>query len=520
MFNIQSKLIILRQDNESLLSRFVAVATGDDLEETDFQQSLDGRVLFTASQDSKLLGPVIDRNGALVSDLTFLAGTVTEFKNSVNYWETAEPSSVLNVSGTLQMSTAVPAGQFAGVGGHITLDDLKFITWLDAQGSKLSGIYHVSQHSGGGELIIESTARIALAPGLNGAIQLGLGTNGNNTQYVYLQNRGYPSLSEPLKNSLPFYCSTRFWDSVAGNHASCTDVGFQGIATSGGDGELHFFTDSTRPNDIGSDGVRKTIATMSKEGFTSLGTTKTADQPLVPTATLNAKQGIDNNIETVGQFLRASSHLAAVKSGTGAKALTLQNNDSFHVDIGTDAVGWAKVPLSRNLTTFAGFTANGIDCTKDITIAGVLGGTIHNGVGSIRVVIGDTNTGAPVSSGSNVLTGKGWGFEIYVTASVYKLKLFAFDSSYSQSTEVDFPFVNNGHPFTLQKTNNTLKLWMNVERNSRLNTTTTPLVELTGAPTTGLTAEKYVTLQGVGDGVNTVTQTLANLHENLIFNIN
>lgn len=75
----------------------------------------------------------------------------------------------LDANGTLNLSGETLSGVWANLANSVVVPDLSYFGFVKpGSGIKAGGMYWWDGHSGGGELILESSARIAIAPGLNG----------------------------------------------------------------------------------------------------------------------------------------------------------------------------------------------------------------------------------------------------------------------------------------------------------------------------------------------------------------
>lgn len=281
-------------------------------------------------------------------------------------------------------------------------DQYSYFGWVDDTGADKAGLYWWDSHSGGGELIIDSSARIALAPGINGAIQIGLATPGS-LQWAYLQNRGPSTASITTTDSLPLYFTSSRWNGSASE--LCTGVGLQGVGTATGDGELMFFADSSRPNDLGTDGTRTEIVSVTKDGFRNPGNYP-AHTVLTDGATITWTVNVHHTVQTASIELAGDRTLAmsgvvagmrgvlfVSQDGTGTRLLTLPDASAKESGF---ALSTAPLSIDRLTWEYDGTyyywtISNGIqlpadaDATAFISAASVTDSTETNAVNTLAV---------------------------------------------------------------------------------------------------------------------------------------
>ena len=170
-----------------------------------------------------------------------------------------------DIAGRLVTDNLTPSG-FGSATKGIYVGDLQFFGMLKTNGQKMGGLYGWEAHSGGGEVILDSASRIAIAPGAHSAIQLGLSIAGG-TGYVYVQSQGNATSENPGK-SKPLYFVRQYW--TGSGSAFAKSVGIE----AGGDGidsELVFFANGTEPDGAGLDGSRPEIVAVTVDGLRDPG---------------------------------------------------------------------------------------------------------------------------------------------------------------------------------------------------------------------------------------------------------
>lgn len=247
----------------------------------------------------------------------------------------------LNLSGTTLSGTGWNGN---GVADGIFLGDLQNLGFARPDGGAMGSIYGWYNHdSDGGEFLMESTHRIALAQGENGAIQIGLTRAVDNKSFVYVQQRWTPTVGSQLGESLPLI----FNSSTYGIDAEDTTwAGIQGRATAAGDNEMVFFAGSTFPDGPRTDASMPEIAAVTVEGLRDpmgndpdfIGLTDGA----TVTVTCSSTKAFQNTYVTLsGNRSLAFSGLQAGMRGT--------------LIVSQDSVGNRTLSLPSNAATQSGF---------------------------------------------------------------------------------------------------------------------------------------------------------------------
>lgn len=221
--------------------------------------------------ESPVGGPITaaDITDASASGVSVLTGTPAQGRAAMEVETTTsgEVSKIpkLSASGQLNFTSTTPSG-LGSITRGIYLGDLEYFGMLKADGSKMGGLYGWEAHSGGGETILDSSGRIAIAPAIHKGLQLGLSIDGS-TGYTYFQSQG-AATAENAGTSQPVYLSRNYWTGAAS--ALANTVGFEAIG-SGINSELKLFAGGSMPDDAGVDGTRPEVVAVTVDGLRDPG---------------------------------------------------------------------------------------------------------------------------------------------------------------------------------------------------------------------------------------------------------
>jgi hypothetical protein len=214
------------------------------------------------------------------------------------------------------------------------------------------------EHDGlGGELLVESPHRVAIALGERGAFQIGIAHASTAITFAYLQSRFTPTVSAQLSRSLPLFFNA---GTYGVSNTEITHAGIQGRATASGDNEMVFFAGSTYVNDAGNiDATMPEIAAVTIDGFRDpLGNSPTfvslADGTI--TVTCSTTKAFQNHSVTLAEnstlaFSGATAGMRGTilitQDATGSRTLTLPSNSAYKTAItlttdplATDRLDW------------------------------------------------------------------------------------------------------------------------------------------------------------------------------------
>jgi hypothetical protein len=205
-------------------------------------------------------------------------------------------------------------------------------------------------------------------------------------------------------------------------------------------GELHYFT--AMPSNTY--GVNEDFGILSSAGVNASLLQKVAGEWVVLstfpqfTASLALKESL-MALSICRPVFPNSSFINT--SGSGSAAL----NDSYGVSMmgGTTANAWQRGQLTRLITGNPGSSAAPALATVPFALAVALFPFIESvsGTSELRLVIGDSGSGAPPAIGSNAVAGKAFGLRIYYSAANSRIegKLFTHDgTTYAESSAIAF----------------------------------------------------------------------------------
>jgi len=252
----------------------------------------------------------------VLSDSTDPDLTITIAEAGPSLASQLNASSRINISGTNLAGTGWNGN---GVADGIFLGDLQNLGFARPDGGAMGSIYGWYNHDAdGGEFLFESTHRIALAQGENGAIQIGLTRAVDNKSFIYAQARWTPTVGSPLSESMPLFFNAGTYGVSA---AATSHVGIQGRATASGDNEMIFFAGSTFPDGPRTDGTMPEIAAVTVDGFRDPAGNSPPFSSLTDGATItitcSTTKGHQNHFVTLaGNRTLAFSGLTAGMRGT------------------------------------------------------------------------------------------------------------------------------------------------------------------------------------------------------------
>ena len=281
---------------------------------------------------------------------------------------TGAANGVLKVtsSGDVNLMGAAPTGTAASIGGVFMPDSERL--WFLNNTNKADGasIYFNTDHdSSGGELYLASPNRVALLPGVFGAIQIGIASglvsyeSGGNKQFAYMQKRGYcRNVGGARKtDSLPLYFMGGYWDGVANIGKDSLAGSIQAVpADELGNVTLDFSSRATTPNGVGGDGSRPLDMQLTPAGLWEAG--KAPSFEVLPddgtriTQTCSKYHAVQSAAVTlVGSRTLLISGLKSgmrgiiyvTQDGTGSRALTPSGGTSLSISTAagtTDRVSW------------------------------------------------------------------------------------------------------------------------------------------------------------------------------------
>lgn len=195
-------------------------------------------------------------------------------------------------------------------------------------------------------------------------------------------------------------------------------------------------------------------------------------------------------------------------SGTAGTS-SASSGDDFSLFTSAASGSVARYILARNLTGQGAWGSPLLDCAKNFDLAICLAMIFNHVDSKMRVVFGAPN--AQPDAASAPLAGKGWGIEFgYVSSGVVRARLFAFDSylTWSGGT-IDVTNYGDGCYF-LRKSGGNISLWK-TGLNERIDTLATPVISMSGAPTSGAAGSVLLTAEmasGVGSSAANVFRIL------------
>lgn len=190
--------------------------------------------------------------------------------------------------------------------------------------------------------------------------------------------------------------------------------------------------------------------------------------------------------------------------GTGA-SMTVAGDD-IALFVAATANATARFVLARNLTSQSVWGGATIDCSKNFDLAFSLAAYVAQAGTKIRLSYGAP--GAAPNADTDPISGKGWGIEFArLTDSSFRMRLFAYNSSlvWSSGTYDVTGYANKS--FLFRKQAGTISLWAE-SLTGRIDTTATPVLTMTGAPTTGSTSNATVSLEIANGATSSVGSAL------------
>ena len=371
---------------------YTAVADGDTASAISIQQIISGT------------GSTVLSVGVSGSEITVTAGSTT-LRSAVVTAVNATPAATALVTASTNIPTigiVANVRQYlkpllAHANGDLQIQDMKGIQWTNKDGSPSgSRIYNWEDHDAdnnpatrGDEFLIESTNRIAMVWGENGALQLGLARSSTDKGIIYVQSRNQLTVESPLGKSYPIFFNAGTYGVSSEDH---TWAGMQGKGTATGDGELVFFAGSTFSSlPSGAEGTMPEVAAITVDGFRDPKGNSPAFIPLASETTLacaTTKAHQNHYVTlTANRTLAFSGALNGMhgtiivsQDSTGSRALTLPANSAkqagFALTTGApyavDKIDWTYVAGEYYFTIDKDFVLSlDVDASAFLTAASI-----------------------------------------------------------------------------------------------------------------------------------------------------
>ena len=192
-------------------------------------------------------------------------------------------------------------------------------------------------------------------------------------------------------------------------------------------------------------------------------------------------------------------------AGAGSQAGGATGAASLYVS--TPAGAYARADFVDFLTTPTGFSGAGMSFGRPLAVS-TLFGVQPNVDCAFRLIVGCDTGVAPTFSNQNALSSKGFGWSLYydVAAGAAKIKLFRYDTTYSESAGVTFGAYTSLHHVILEHDGaGNLALYA-AAGTPASRVSSTAIATLTGAPTAaGTITNRSITMANVGHSSATTT---------------
>lgn len=197
----------------------------------------------------------------------------------------------------------------------------------------------------------------------------------------------------------------------------------------------------------------------------------------------------------------------------GGAAATGKFSGGCIMNAGNGATSYAKAAWNSAYSTITGATGGPINFALGVGFYsyGLFSLDATGAVGqAIRMIIGDDSQGtAPANSTQNALSTRGFGFEIYNDSGTKKIRLFAHNgTTYSTSAGVagyQFFYTFSMQFYVKGDSSGNVSLFFseNPTENGLVPALpATPIISMSGGPTSATSAKRYVTANIVMNGTN------------------
>lgn len=237
-----------------------------------------------------------------------------------------------------------------------------------------------------------------------------------------------------------------------------------------------------------------------------------------------------NPISLMGNYRRLGVNSNATSGGNANQTGLIAGGT--YTSAGNGATSYGKTSYNSSLTNDTALTGAPLNFAASLGFGGIglfyIGNTATAGQ-AIRIILGDDPAGTvapnvPASSGSNAISTRGFGFEVQIDSGVRKLRAFAHDgTTYSTSAyNTDFTFspLDRVSQFWVKNdASGNVYLYFNqasADDGAIRPLPSSPVITMTGGPTSSTSAKRYITVQCVMDGTNnpaSATATICKLTE-------
>jgi hypothetical protein len=238
-------------------------------------------------------------------------------------------------------------------------------------------------------------------------------------------------------------------------------------------------------------------------------------------------KGVLNPVQLATNYKRFG--VTGLTNAGGAAVVSGKFSGGVAMNAGNGATSYAKVAWNSAFSTITQSTGGGINFGLGVGIYAwglfSLDTTLAAGQ-AIRIILGDdAATTAPTNSTQNAISTRGFGLEVYNDSGTKKIRLFAHDgTTYSTSAGVSgYQFF---YTYSMQfyvKNDSSGKVYLYYAESSAENglvpsLPSSPIITLTGGPTSVTSAKRYVTANIVMNGTNNpanANSTLIHLDETI-----
>jgi hypothetical protein len=241
------------------------------------------------------------------------------------------------------------------------------------------------------------------------------------------------------------------------------------------------------------------------------GTANTApSQTASSGSSLMTRELTDNNPLWALGSVRPMGAFAFGNSGAPATSAESVTRGGATVTTGTNTNGYGRASLYQGINDATSFSGQGIRFTQSITASAILS-TLPRTNGVVRLIVGG-NGGVPAAANADALAVRGFGVEFEVDPSGFKMRLFAHNGTSYTNSAYTAGIANSSvppqHVIISSQTNGVISLYHSIGViKSPPRPSTTPLLTLSGGPTSGV-GGAYVDLVAV-TASNTATPTQA-----------
>lgn len=233
-----------------------------------------------------------------------------------------------------------------------------------------------------------------------------------------------------------------------------------------------------------------------------------------------------NPITLMGNYRRLGVHGNATSGGSSNQTGLIAGGT--YTSAGNGATSYGKTSYSSSLTNDTALTGAPLNFAASLGFSGIGLFYITNATiagQAIRIILGDDPASTlPASSVNNAISTRGFGFEVQIDSGVRKLRAFAHNgTTYSTSeynTDFTFSPLNRVSQFWVKNdASGNVYLYFNQassDDGSIRPLPSSPVITMTGGPTSATSAKRYITVQCIMDGTNnpaSATATICKLTE-------